>query len=149
MPMEPPAAVTRGGRRWWLHRALPGLAAGGAAIGIALIDPTDTGVSICASQRLLGLDCPLCGGLRCVNALLRGDFLAAADHNVIAAVGLPMIAVAWLAWFLQPLTNRRVTTRPAPNWLVGVVAVAMLAFTVARNLGGPAWMQWLASGSYG
>lgn len=131
-----------------LNRALPGLLAGGAAIGITLLNPGDSGVTICASKGLFGIDCPLCGGLRCVNSLMRGHFLAAADHNVILAVALPLVAATWLVWLGAQLFGHEIRVSEPPRWLIGTVAVLLLAFTVVRNVGGPAWAQWLGSGLY-
>jgi hypothetical protein len=120
---------------------------------IALIDPGDSGTAVCWSKSLFGVDCPLCGGLRCVNALVRGDWAAAADHNVLLAVALPLLAVAWAVWLVRSLRGR-----PAPDWMrrlahpsvaVGVaIGVFLLAFTVVRNVGGPEWAEWLNSATY-
>ncbi|MEI2640663.1 MAG: DUF2752 domain-containing protein [Microthrixaceae bacterium] len=129
-------------------RALPGLLAGAAAVGIAAWNPGDNGVTVCISKGLLNLDCPLCGGLRAVNSLMRGDFLAAADHNVFVAVGVPIVAVTWIVWILSSALGRPFTLPKVPNWLIGSFAAAMLAFTVVRNVGGPTWATWLASGVY-
>lgn len=129
-------------------RAVPGLLAGAAAVGIAVLNPTDSGVTICASQRLFGIDCPFCGGLRCVNSLMRGDFAAAADHNVVLAIGLPIVAITWVAWFVAQATGRDIKISEPPNWVIGIVAVFMVAFTVIRNVNGPAWVTWLGSGLY-
>lgn len=133
----------------WLARAAPGLVAGGAALGIALWNPTDSGVSICASKRLLGLDCPLCGGLRCVNSLMHGHFLAAADHNLLATIAIPLVAVLWITWLIGTFTGREIRFTKPPGWVVGTGAVIVAVFTVIRNLGGPAWIEWLGSGLYG
>lgn len=104
---------------------------------------------MCASKLFLGFDCPACGGLRTVNSLMRGDLLGALDHNVILAVALPIITVVWLAWFLGPLFNRDINVPRAPRWFVIAATVVVASFTIARNVGGPTWAQWLASGTFG
>lgn len=132
----------------WINRAAPGAVAAAGAIAIALWNPGDAGVSICVSKRFFGVDCPLCGGLRCVNSLMRGDFLAAADHNVILALALPVVAIVWLAWLIAPLSGRQVEIRKPPQWVLGLGALLVATFTVIRNVGGPTWVQWLASGTF-
>lgn len=134
--------------RSWFTRALPGVVAGAGALAIAVWNPSDTDVTICFSKRLFGIDCPGCGGLRTVNSLLRGDLLGALDHNVILALGLPVLAIMWLLWFLEPLTGKRIHVPEPPKWVTVSVTLALFGFMVLRNIDGPAWIQWLASDSY-
>jgi len=101
---------------------------------IALVNPTDTGVPVCWSASVFGFDCPLCGGLRSVNSLARGDWLAAADHNVLLAVALPVVVVIWVAWMFGALRGREVRVPAPPTWAWAGLGVATLAFTVVRNL---------------
>ena len=58
-------------------------------------------------------------------ALQRGDFLAAADHNVFVAVGVPIVAVTWIVWILSSALGRPFTLPKVPNWLIGTFAAAM------------------------
>jgi len=138
-----------GSRRW----VGPAVAVGAAAVGTALIaawNPGDTGQVLCTSQAAFGVDCPFCGGMRCVNALARGDLLAAADHNVLLAVALPLAAVGLLVWLWRSWRDRP-TRFPWPRdsrasaTLGAVIVVGLVAFTVARNVGGPEWAEWLRS----
>jgi hypothetical protein len=90
---------------------------------------------------LLGVACPLCGGLRGVNDLTHLDLAGAASSNLLVLVALPVVVLLWLrrvtaCWrggaAMAPLAP------PVPVWwaLAAVVAV----FTVLRNLPG----SWLA-----
>lgn len=129
---------------WWS----PAVVGAGIAVGcaaIAIVDPKDSGVPICWSQAALGIDCPLCGGLRCTNALLRGDIAAAADHNVLLAVALPVVAVLWVIWMIRSVRGERFTLPAVPRWLLTVAAVVVVAFTVTRNLDASGWIGWLGS----
>jgi hypothetical protein len=153
-PAAPFAAAGAPSRARWLA---PAVTIGAVACGCALTaawNPGDAGVPLCASQSVFGVDCPFCGGMRCVNALTRGDWLAAADHNVLLAIALPLTAVGLLAWLWRSWRGRP-TPVPWPSStrasiaLGTVVVVALAAFTVARNVGGPAWADWLASTSSG
>ncbi|MFM7064254.1 MAG: DUF2752 domain-containing protein, partial [Actinomycetes bacterium] len=119
----------------WRTPALVGAGVAGASLAIAAWNPTDSGTPLCWSQSFLGVDCPFCGGLRCVNSLVRGDWLAAADHNVLLAVALPVAAVLWVVWLVKSVRGERFELPKVPTvaW-VGIV-VFLVAFTVARNVG--------------
>ena len=130
---------------WWRRAAVAGAAVAGGCAAIALVDPSDSGVPVCWSQGIFGVDCPLCGGLRCVNSLVRGDLVAAADHNVLLAVALPVVAVLWAVWMLAAVRGRRLQLPRALQWLLGAAGVVVLAFTVARNVDGGPFIDWLAA----
>ncbi|HTN99573.1 MAG TPA: DUF2752 domain-containing protein [Microthrixaceae bacterium] len=132
----------------WVRPAKIGALLAAGTVAIAAINPTDSGFAVCWSQRL-GIDCPFCGGLRTVTSLVHGDFMAALDHNVILAVALPLLAVAWTYWMITALMNRPVALPKFPRWLIASAGFVLLAFTVARNVGGPEWVQYLASSTYG
>ncbi|HEX6416971.1 MAG TPA: DUF2752 domain-containing protein [Acidimicrobiales bacterium] len=122
---------------------LVGLAAATAYVGA--VDPGRAGLfPPCPSRVVLGLDCPACGGLRGAHDLLRGDVVAALDHNPLLPLWLAAIALALAAW-VPPLAGRRSVAWRPPRWLV-VAGVAMAGvFTLLRNL--PiAGLEFLASG---
>lgn len=139
------AVVPRSARPAWVAPVAVGAAAACGCAAIAMANPSDGGVPICWSQAVFGVDCPFCGGLRCVSSLVRGDWAAAADHNVVAAVLVPLAALAWLWWLVAALRERPLRWRRPPTWALVGVGVVLIAFTVARNVGGPAWVDWLAS----
>lgn len=140
--VDPHAEVDR---PLWRAPALIGAGVAAGCAAIAMVNPTDSGVPICWSQAAFGIDCPLCGGLRCTNALLRGDLAAAADHNVLLAVVLPVIAVLWAVWLYRSLRGESFRLPSVPRWMIGVAAVTVLAFSVARNLDASGWIGWLGS----
>jgi hypothetical protein len=86
------------------RRLLAPLAVGGAALlgaaYLGVVDPNEPGhYPLCPTQALLGVDCPGCGGLRCVHALTRGDLVGALDHNALAVlVLLPLAVISWALW---------------------------------------------------
>ena len=118
----------------WMRGAIIGGAAACGCVAIAAVNPTDTGVPVCWSASVLGVDCPLCGGLRCVNSLMRGDWLAAADHNLLLAFALPVVVAVWAVWMIGAVRDRPVRLPSPPVWAWTVLAVLTLAFTVVRNL---------------
>lgn len=90
---------------------------------------------------LVGLACPLCGGLRAVNDLTHLDLAAAASSNLLLVIALPVVVVLWgrrvaACWrggaAMAPLAA------PAAVWWALALGVAL--FTLLRNLPG----SWLA-----
>jgi hypothetical protein len=129
-----PEHPARHDRPAWVRGAVIGGAVACGCAAIALVDPTDTGVPVCWSAGLFGVDCPLCGGLRCVNALVRGDWFAAADHNLVLAVTLPLVVVGWALWMLASVRGKPWRLPSLRPWAWSILAVVVLAFTVVRNL---------------
>lgn len=126
----------------------PAAVGAGLALGTAVIvavDPRTGGFPVCASQGLFGVDCPLCGGLRCVNALARGDVVAAADHNVLLAVALPATALLWAVWLISSVVGRHLRLPSPPRWLTATLLVVVVAYSVVRNLDLGPFTDWLSS----
>lgn len=132
--IDPRSAPSAAATRPWVAGAALGAAAACGCAAIALVNPTDSGTSICWSSSVFGVDCPFCGGLRCVNALVRGDWLAAADHNLILAVLLPVVAVGWAIWMVATIRGRTVRWPRVPTAAWVSFGVIVGAFTVVRNL---------------
>lgn len=133
-------------------RLVAPLATGGilaaASVAVLVADPGDGGTPVCLSKVLFGIDCPFCGGLRAANSLLRGHWLAAADHNVVLAVALPVAALVWALWTIQSLRGHELRLPRIPRPVLWVGVGLLIAFTVLRNLDvGSGWIHWLASGT--
>ena len=121
------------------HRfpALAPLAVGavaGLSVGALLVaDPNEAGhYPTCPFLAVTGLQCPGCGALRAIHALLHGDVAAAAGFNVLVVLMLPVLAWAWSSWTVSSLGGRpRVPTLPpAASYSIAGVLVA---FWVLRN----------------
>ncbi len=156
------------------RRLVAPLAVGAAAVAgfvyVGAVDPNQPGhYPLCPTQALTGLDCPGCGGLRCVHSLARGDLVGALDHNALAVlVLLPLAVVAWAVWVRREWRGPERSEEPAGEAAGGasVATVAALAaparvasttgvwalvalmtvFTVARNVDAVPWLAWLGSG---
>lgn len=131
-----------------LRRVTPVLAVGAgvglAAFALHLRDPHVQGSWGFCPSALMGFACPFCGSLRAVHHLTDLDLVAAASSNLVIVVAAPFVVALWVralhrAWVGRtPLLPARV-----PAALVWTLGVALLLFTVARNLPLPG-VDWLA-----
>lgn len=119
----------------------------GGCIAVAVANPGDDGTPLCWSRTVFGVDCPFCGGLRATNSLVRLDPAAAADHNIVLTVLLPLTVVMWAWWVVRQWRGDE-PPRRLPTWVVATAGILVLAFGVVRNFGGPAWIRWLHSDSF-
>lgn len=99
---------------------------------------------LCPFYATTGLWCPLCGSLRAVHQVTRGDIAAAAGSNLLLLLAAPIAVYAWLRWVAHELDWPRppLPRVPAPAWwgLLATAVVAFAAFGVARNLAPYAWL---------
>ena len=118
-----------------------GVALTGALTYVGLADPHRPGFLFpgCPFKALTGLNCPGCGGLRMTHDLLHGDLSAAVVDNAFVLVGLPLLMI-WL------VVRWRLGKRLMPAPAIATVAVAVVAWTVVRNLPGfplvPTFLEW-------
>jgi hypothetical protein len=102
---------------------------------VCCFDPAQAGFyPPCPLRWATGWHCPGCGSGRALHQLLHGHLGAAFGLNpalvlALPAVGLGLGALAWTRWRGRPLRRRW----PCQSgWLV---LLALLAWTLARNLG--------------
>ena len=121
------------------------LALGGACLYTFMVDPnTSSAYPQCPLKLLTNIDCPGCGGLRATHAMLHGDILGAADHNLLALILLPLMAFMFARWVLTQFD----VTVPRLRWprpFVWITPVVLVAFTIGRNIP-VAGLAWLNSG---
>jgi hypothetical protein len=112
----------------------------------------------CPLRELTGLDCPGCGGTRALHALTHGDIGTALDHNVVIAVLLPLLLVAWGLWLARTIQVTRAQRRdeprpPLPGWVrpnidhkvwMGLI-VGLFAFAIVRNISAVPVLDYLGS----
>jgi Protein of unknown function (DUF2752) len=107
---------------------------GSATLVLALVDPNQSGhYPICPLKFLTGLDCPGCGGLRCVHALATGHPIQALDNNAFAVCLFPFVIFLWLVWTVRSWRGDRRPVVIPPRLLYAVYALGIL-FAVVRNL---------------
>ena len=122
--------------------ALVGAAGLGAATLLHFHDPHGSGsYGYCPFLALTGKPCPGCGGLRAVNDLTRGDFVAAISSNVLAVALVATLGIAWVLWVVRRVRGQRdrmiVLSARTGYAVLGLVVV----FAVVRNT---PWGSWLA-----
>ncbi len=126
-----------------------------ASAYVGLVDPGEPGhYPLCPIKWLTGLDCPGCGGLRALHALLNGDAVAALDRNAfVVLLALPAAAAVWGLWLRScwrgSASIGTADRRPARGVPVTLLAwsflAVMVAFTILRNVGGVPAFAWLGS----
>lgn len=130
------------GRRGALVRVRTPLITGGvlaaAAVGVALRDPHRPGSwGVCPFLLLTGQPCPLCGGLRAVHDLSRGDLAGAWGSNALVVVLLPVVAVVIGAWTVRRWRGSGREEAPLTSPRAAWLWLALLgAWWVARLLPG-------------
>jgi len=132
---DPPP--TRFRRMLWPVVGVASLA--GATAYLAAVDPNSPGhYPICPLKALTGLDCPACGGLRCVHDLTHGDIVGALDQNLLAVILLPIVAVLLAVFVFRRWTGKTqevtdAALRRSQYIVFGLIAVGIV-FSVVRNL---------------
>ena len=150
-PTDPTIATTTGlARRRCRALRGPALVAGVVVLAtgyIAVANPNQPGhFPLCPFKAFTGLDCPMCGGLRSVDALAHGDVIGALNQNLFAVLCYPVLIWLWLRWtrlsWQSAETPDGAATVPTPSVLpswwnqylgYGVLA-ALILFAVVRNL---------------
>ena len=85
----------------------------------------------CLFHQVTGLDCPGCGSLRAMHALLHGNIAAAVRFNAFLVLSLPL-----LAWLVFKFLSRKPAAQPfqfRPLWLWMYLA-AFIIFGIVRDL---------------
>lgn len=101
-------------------------------------DPTSTHLPLCPLHALTGIWCPFCGVLRSTYELTRGHLGAALHYNAMFVLALPVLAVLWMDWAVRARSGQ--PRRAVPRTVTIGIVIALVAFTVVRNLpGAVAW----------
>lgn len=121
-------------------RSVPRLAVVAAAaaaplLALAVWDPHGPrSLVACPVRAVVGIDCPGCGSLRALHDLSHGQLAAAADHNALLLLALPLLALVLGRWVVGRAPPALLTRRWVPVLALAIVAT----WTVARNLPIPA-----------
>ncbi len=101
----------------------------------------------CPLKLLTGLDCPGCGLTRSLYALLHGDLVAAASHNLLVLFVVPWVVMALVRWTAQRFGHDIPKLFIVKQWMVPATVILLTIFTVARNIP-VAPVEWLNSGYF-
>ncbi|ASK66964.1 hypothetical protein CFK39_15400 [Brachybacterium avium] len=126
-------APARGPRQLLLPLAI---IASGATLAIAVqlvFDPFRTHIPLCVLNHLTGLECPGCGAIRSVHALLAGDPLLALRNNALVTTAIPLAGIGLVAWAVRRSRGLRTNLLPSNTVLLVLVGIAVL-YAVLRNL---------------
>lgn len=134
-PSVPPRYETRRRRRSFGVIRVTVIASALVALTVILFvfDPTATHwMPQCPSHYLTGYDCPGCGTLRAIHAILHGDIAAAWHFNAALFFAVPLI----IALALAPHTRVGSPLRRFADsrWTPLTVLLLLIAWTILRNL---------------
>jgi lysylphosphatidylglycerol synthetase-like protein (DUF2156 family) len=120
------------------RRALLPLAIGAAglalAVGVQLVfDPFRTHLPLCLLNHLTGIECPGCGAIRAVHALLAGDLLLALRSNALVITAIPLIGAGLAVWAVRRSRGRPTDLMPSRAVLLALLGIVVL-YSVLRNL---------------
>ncbi len=108
---------------------------GGSAV-LFRFDPTQHGFyPRCQLYQMTGLQCPGCGGLRALHALLHGQVVEAFKLNPLFVLALPAAGVWITTWLVRKRRDPAARLTLPTAWIWGGVALIIL-FGVVRNLPG-------------
>lgn len=109
---------------------------GPATLALHFRDPHVSGSwGYCPMYALLGVQCPLCGGLRAVNDLTRGDLSAAWESNALLIIAIPIFVVWFVIWTHNRIIGKPTEVTPQTRRAMTTSAVIVaVTFGVARDL---------------
>ena len=126
-------APARSPRRALLPLAI-GVSGLAVAVGVQLVfNPFTTHIPLCALNHFTGIECPGCGAIRAVHALLAGDPLLALRSNALVTLAIPLVAVGLLTWAVRRARGLTTNLMPSRTVLLVLVGIAVL-YMLLRNL---------------
>lgn len=128
-----PLVAARGPRRVLLPLAIGASLLIGAMLVQQVFDPFRTHIPLCIINALTGLECPGCGAIRSVHALLAGDLLLALRNNALITAAVPLTAIALAVWAVRRARGLATNLLPSNTVLLVLVGIVVL-FAVLRNL---------------
>jgi hypothetical protein len=89
----------------------------------------------CLFHQFTGLYCPGCGSQRAASALLHGQFLKAADLNVLFVASIPFIGWSGFVFTWNSFGDRKMSQKIfySPVFVKGCLIIVVL-FAILRNL---------------
>ena len=133
-PLPPGVRSERSRLSRWICAGGMAAASAATATYIFLVDPNvSKAYPQCPLKAMTGLDCPGCGGLRATHSLLHGDIAGAFDHNILAAIFVPVMAYLIVRWILGQFDVELPGIR-MPRWAAFAIPAFIVVFSVVRNV---------------
>ncbi|WP_460365191.1 DUF2752 domain-containing protein [Actinocorallia lasiicapitis] len=108
---------------------------------VGAVDPNEAGhYPTCPLLAMTGVFCPGCGGLRMAHAIAQGNLAEAASRNLLAFVLIPVAIYLWGLWTVATWRGTPVRTRLGSRAAVITLLVAVVVFSVVRNLPFGGWL---------
>ena len=83
----------------------------------------------CIFKKITTLECPGCGSARSIYSLVHGNFLQAADYNLLLVIMLPVLLIGFLATFTNYFHDS--WNRMNKPW---IYLILVMVFWIARNI---------------
>lgn len=104
------------------------------AVLLYYVNPSETPLIPCLFRSLTGLECAGCGLTRASHQVLHGNFEAAWNFNPLIFVTVPVISYLVFRFILREWFGKQLPTIQMPLWLYIALGIAIIMFTVVRNL---------------
>lgn len=114
--------------------AVPAAAAGGTVIFSLYARIMSLMPFGCFAVDVFGLNCPLCGGTRCVRALFSGDIAAAFYYNPLVVLCAVFAAGVYIYVFCRAVSREYSPCLAYSERRVWTAAIIIIGFFVIRNL---------------
>lgn len=98
----------------------------------------DTGV-VCPLNKILGWECPGCGGTRMAVSLLHLEFYQAFRYNPFVFITLPILGIVY-TWQTIKFIFQNQTSVWLDKFLI-IYAILLITYGVIRNIGIFSWLQ--------
>ncbi|MDN5821500.1 MAG: DUF2752 domain-containing protein [Brachybacterium sp.] len=128
-----PDAPARGPRQMLLPLVIVASGLTLAVLVQLVFDPFRTHIPLCVLNHLTGLECPGCGAIRSVHALLDGQLLLALRNNALVTMAIPLTGIGLGVWAVRRARGMRTNLMPPNTVLLALVGIAVL-YAVLRNL---------------
>jgi hypothetical protein len=131
----PPAPAAKRQEGWFVL-IIAGLALLGGGTILYRFNPTQHSFyPHCQLYTLTGLQCPTCGGLRAMHALLHGHVAEAFQLNSLFVLSLPTAVVIGARWFVRKRRDPAARFTVPMRW-VWIGLAVFIIFGIVRNLPG-------------
>ena len=98
----------------------------------------------CPIKALIGIDCPACGSVRCVEALANGQVGHALDQNLLTTMLFAYVTIFMVLWLvLGPNFMRKIDIHRVLQAVAGVALIFWVSRLTPWEVG-----EWLSSGIY-